>query len=219
MTITYYGLSCFKIVTKPAGRATDDVTFFISPFDKKTGLRPPQGAADVVFVSHDSESFNNAKAMRGEPFVVDVPGEYALKGMQVDAFDAPADPKNGESRGNTVVYVIETEGMRVCHLGALGGELSAEQLDTIGNIDILFVPVGDKDGLDPKSAEKLCRTIEPKMIVPMHYKTKGSKLKLLDEKSFCAEIGNCPKEQLPKLIVKKADIETKSMEVVMFAPQ
>jgi len=75
MNIQYYGHSCFKIVTKPAGRGQVDVTIFIDPFDKAIGLRTPQGSADLVLVTHDHHDHNNVEAIKGDPYVVDIPGE------------------------------------------------------------------------------------------------------------------------------------------------
>ncbi|MDD5652410.1 MAG: MBL fold metallo-hydrolase, partial [Candidatus Moranbacteria bacterium] len=82
MNIQYYGHSCFKITTKPSGRNTENVVVFIDPFDKKIGLKPPQGGADVVFVSHTQHSdHNNVSALKGDPIIVDTPGEFSVKGI------------------------------------------------------------------------------------------------------------------------------------------
>jgi len=215
MIIQYYGLSCFKVTTKPEGRGGADVTIFFAPFDKSTGLRPPQGAADMVFIPHDSPAFNNAGSIKNDPKVFDMPGEYAISGVSAIGTTAVADQDNGAQRGNTTIFSVQTEGLTLCHLGALGTDLDAEQFDHIGDVDILFVPVGDHNGITAKLAEKICRSLQPRIIIPMHYQIKGAKEGLSGRKDFCAEIGSCPKEQLQKLTLKKKDLEEKTMEVIL----
>lgn len=215
MIIQYYGLSCFKVTTKPEGRGGADVIIFFSPFDKVTGLRPPQGAADIVFIPHHSPAFNNVASLKNDPKIFDMPGEYAINGVSAIGTQALADHDNGSQRGNTTIFTVQSEGLTLCHLGALGTDLNAEQFDHIGDIDVLFVPIGDNIGITAKMAEKVCRSIQPRIIIPMHYKIKGIKEVLNDKKDFCAEIGSCPKESLQKLTLKKKDIEEKTMEVTL----
>jgi len=216
MHITYHGLSCFKIVAKTEGRGSEDVTIVLSPYDKKLGLRPPQGNADVVIVPHPNEMFSNSQILRGDPVIINRPGEYAVKGVNVVGSDTPADPHGGQTRGNTVVFTIDVEDIKIAYLCAIGTELTPEIIDTVIGADILFIPVGDTEGIDAKTAEVIARKLEAKLIIPMQYKIKGLKVKTLrDEKDFCAEIGNCPKSKEEKLIIKKKDIENKTMEVIL----
>ncbi len=216
MNIQYYGHSCFKIVTKPNGRNTDDVVVFFDPFDKSIGLKPPQGRADIVFVSHLQHSdHNNIGVFKGEPIVVDTPGEYSVKGINVTGVDSFHDDKEGAERGRNTVFVLETEGIKVCHLGDLGTDLNEKQMEAIGAVDILFIPVGGTFTIDGKQAGKLVKKIEPKIVIPMHYKAPGIKLNISDEKEFCAEMGNCPKEKINKINIKEKDLVDKNMEVVL----
>lgn len=215
MHITYHGLSCFKIVAKTAGRGSDDVTVVLGPFDKSLGLKTPNVNADIALLPHPDKAYGNPDALRGEPVVVHMPGEYAVKGINIVGIDAAADPRGGEDRGNTVIYVMDIEEMKVVYLGALGGELAPDQLDVVIGADILFLPVGDEGGMDGKTAEVMARKIEAKMIIPMQYDVKGVKgVKLRDTKDFCSNIGNCPSKGEDKLVVKAADISDKKMDVV-----
>ena len=89
MTIQWYGHSCFKISTKPDGRGSgEDVVIFTDPFDKSIGLRPPQGKADIVTISHDHPDHNNSDALKGEPAVLDLPGEYSIKGVSITGINS-----------------------------------------------------------------------------------------------------------------------------------
>ncbi|MFH0969795.1 MAG: MBL fold metallo-hydrolase [Patescibacteria group bacterium] len=214
MNIQYYGHSCFKITTKPAGRATEDITIFFDPFDKSVGLRPPQGQADIVFVSHQHPDHNNIEALKGNPIVIDTPGEYAIKGINAIGIDSFHDDKNGEVRGKNTIFTIESEDLKVCHLGDLGGELTSDQIENM-EVDILFIPIGGKYTIDGKKAAELVRKIEPKIIIPMHYKLKETIIDIDDEKKFCNDMGNCPKEKVSKINIKSKDLEEKNMEVIL----
>jgi len=215
MQIQYYGQSCFKITTKPAGRATEDVTVFFDPFDKESGLRPPQGQADIVFVSHNHHDHNNVSAIKGDPVVIDTPGDYAVKGINIVGMDSFHDDQGGALRGHSTIFILEAEELKICHLGDLGCELTGKQLEEIDGVDILFVPVGGKYTIDGKKAAELVHKIEPALVIPMHYKLSGTTTDFDDEKSFCAAIGNCPREKTAKLNIKKKDLEGKSMEVIL----
>jgi L-ascorbate metabolism protein UlaG (beta-lactamase superfamily) len=215
MLIQYYGQSCFKITTKPGGRATEDITLFFDPFDKELGLRPPQGQADIVFVSHNHHDHNNISALKGDPVIINTPGEYAVKGINVVGVDSFHDNDEGASRGRSTIYIIEAEELKICHLGDLGCDLTGKQLEEIDGVDILFIPIGGNYTIDGKKAAELIRKIEPTIVIPMHYKLAGSTAEIADESKFCSEIGNCPKEKTAKLNIKKKDLEGKNMEIVL----
>ena len=216
MNIQYYGHSCFKITTKPAGRGQEEVTIFLDPFDKAVGLRPPQGSADVVLVSHNHHDHNNVEALKGEPRALDIPGEYSLSGVNILGIESFHDDKGGEERGRNTIFLLESEDLKICHLGDLGCDLTSKQLDKIDGVDVLMIPIGGKYTLDGEGAVNIIKKIEPSIVIPMHYKMNGSTIKDIDdEKKFCNEIGNCPAEKVSKLNIKKKDLEGKSMEVVL----
>ena len=213
MNIAYYGHSCFKITTKPAGRGQEEISIFIDPFDKSIGLRPPQGQADLVLVTHDHHDHNNVEALKGEPAVIDIPGEYSVKGVNIVGLASQHGP-TGSPVSNTI-FILESEDLRICHLGDLGTDLDEKQLEEIDGVNILMIPVGGNYTIDGKKAVDIVKKIEPAIIIPMHYKMNGSTIEVSDEKKFCNEIGNCPKEKVSKLNLKKKDLEDKSMEVVL----
>ena len=217
MQIQYYGHSCFKITIKPGGRATEDVALFFDPFDKELGIRPPQGQADVVFVSHSHFDHNNVSAIKGEPVIIETPGEYAVKGINVIGLDSFHDGEEGAVKGRNTIFILEAEDLKICHLGDLGSGLTGKQLEEIDGVDILFVPVGGNYTIDGKKATELIRKIEPAIVIPMHYKVVGSTADIDDENKFCSEMGNCPKEKLARFTVKKKDLENKKMEVVLMS--
>jgi L-ascorbate metabolism protein UlaG (beta-lactamase superfamily) len=127
------------------------------------------------------------------------------------------DNKEGAEKGANTIFIIETEELRLCHLGDLGSDLTSKQLEEIDGIDILFIPVGGKFTLDGAKAAGLVKKIEPKIVIPMHYKVKGSNIDISDEKKFCSEMGNCPTQKTAKLTLKKKDLEDKNTEVVVMS--
>ncbi|MCD6149402.1 MBL fold metallo-hydrolase [bacterium] len=215
MNIQYYGHSCFKITARPAGRATEEVAVFMDPFDKSIGLKPPFGRADIIFISHQHPDHNNVSALKGSPIIIDTPGEYSVKEISAIGIDSFHDEKEGAERGRNTIFVLETENIRLCHLGDLGTDLSLKQLEKMNGVDILFIPVGGKYTIDGKKAAEIARKIEPAMIIPMHYKVPNLKIDITDEKMFCSEIGSCPKEKISKINLKKKDLEGKSLEVML----
>jgi len=215
MNIQYYGHSCFKITTKPAGRGQDDVNAFIDPFGKTIGLRPPQGQADVVLVTHNHPDHNNVEALKGSPAIIDIPGEYSVKGINIVGLGTYHDDKNGQERGRNTIYLLDTEDIKICHLGDLGTDLTEKQMEELDGVDILMIPIGGTFTINAKKAIEIVKKLEPKIVIPMHYKMAGTKSDIADEKEFCNEIGNCSATRVSKLNIKKKDLEEKHMEVLV----
>jgi hypothetical protein len=215
MNIQYYGDYCFKITAKPGGRATDDIVIWTDPCDVSTGLRNPLGQADILFVSHENGVDAEASGLRGERVTLRNPGEYAIKGINAFGIASYQDKESGASRGQNTIFVFQVESLNLCFLGALGHELSPAQIEKIATVDILFIPIGNRDTLAIKLLDDVIRKIEPAIVIPMHYQMDGMNLDIDDEKVFCNEIGNCPSERIAKFTIKKKDLEGKSMEIVI----
>lgn len=119
MNIQYYGDFCFKISTKPAGRATEDIIVWTDPLQKGSGLRSPQGQVDLVFLSH-SNNEDTSDAYKEETIIFDAPGEYAAKGISAIGFPAFRDAVGGTERGQNTIFIFESEDIHLCYLGASG---------------------------------------------------------------------------------------------------
>lgn len=214
MTISWYGHSCFKI-TNQGGH----LTIITDPFDKGIGLIPPRGSADIITVSHDHYDHNNIKAISGNPFIINNPGEYEIKGIRIIGCSSFHDKKQGQERGFNTIYLIEIDKIRICHLGDFGQErLADEQLEAIGQVDILIIPIGGTFTLDAQEAIKVVEQLEPHLIIPMHYKLAGLKVDLAGLTEFLKEIGLDKKPAVDKLTIKKKDLIGKDMEVVVMKP-
>lgn len=217
MIITWYGQSCFKIQTRNSG---EEVVVFIDPFDKSIGLRPPFGQGDVVLTTHSHADHNNVLTIKGNPFIIDGPGEYEKKGIEIRGVLAFHDVKEGKEKGVVTIFVIESEDMRICHLGDLGQkELSDEQLEKLGEVDILMVPVGGGSTLSGEQASKIINQIEPRMVVPMHYKIPGLSLKIDSVDGFLKAMGEDKITPQDKIVIKKKELpEDDEATVVVMKP-
>ncbi len=204
MVISYLGGQCFKI-------SQGDLTLAFNPPAKDSTLANAKFGADIALVSLHHDDFagvENASFGEREPFVIDGPGEYEVKGVVVRGFGSPTH-YDGSKTINTV-YSVALEGMNLCFLGAQRGDLPQKAVSELDDIDILFVPVGGGDVLDKTAAEKLSVQLEPKVIVPMHYTDATLK-------SFLKEAGAEDVKPVERLTVKKKDLDGKEGEVVVLS--
>jgi len=217
MNITWKGQSCFQI-TSSQGK-DGHVNIVIDPFDEETGLRVPKLEADLLLVTHQHKDHNNVKAVSGDPFLVEGPGEYEVKEVSIQGIQSFHDSSQGKERGSNTIYVMETEDIRICHLGDLGQkELTPEQVEQIGDIDILMIPVGGNFTIESKEAVKIMSQIEPSIIIPMHYSLPKLKMKLDGLDKFLKTMGVKKLDTLPKLSIKKKDISPEEAKIVVLAP-
>jgi len=213
MQIQYLGHSCFKLTGKDdKGNVISLVT---DPFSPEYGLRLPSVEADIVTVSHQHKDHNNVSGVKGSPYVIDTPGEYEVRDVFIQGIDSFHDEKGGAERGTNIIYRISMDDLVVTHLGDLGHALDTKQLERLEGTDILFVPVGGVYTLNAPKAVEVINQIEPRMVIPMHYKISGSKIELDALEKFIKEIGMKPTEE-EKLKISKKDLPIEDMELVVF---
>ena len=215
--IYWAGQSCFQISVNTSKDHSADIV--IDPFDEDfTGLKLPNLSADIALVTHDHKDHNNVKDLKGTPFVIQGPGEYEIKEVFIQGIPAFHDDVNGKERGQNTIYVFGAEGMRFCHLGDLGQkQLTDEQLEKIDGIDVLMIPVGGKY-TDSQTAQKIISQIEPKIVIPMHYKLPGLKLEFDDVSKFLKTMGKNSIVPQDKFVVKVSTLPTDGMEIVVLQP-
>ncbi|KPV53999.1 Zn-dependent hydrolase [Kouleothrix aurantiaca] len=163
--IQYLGHSCFRL----RGR---DGTVICDPYDRSVGLDIGKPAAHIVTVSHQHPDHANVaavKPLRERMFLIEGPGEYEVGGISVTGVRTFHDKQKGAERGSNTVYVIHMDDIVFCHLGDLGHELTTHQIDEIGNVDVLFIPVGGDETIGPAEAVSIISQIEPRIVIPMHY--------------------------------------------------
>jgi L-ascorbate metabolism protein UlaG (beta-lactamase superfamily) len=202
MIITYFGGEFFKV-------QFGDTTLAFNPISKDSSLKSSRFGADIVLTTTYHEDFNGIdQVTHGEkvPFVISGPGEYEVKEVFIKGL-ASESKYGGKDLVNTI-YTVSLENMNICFLGAINNsELKAETVEALDEIDILFVPVGGEGVLDPVKAYKLAISLEPKIIIPMHYTADSLKV-------FLKEAGENPKAEA-KLTLKKKDLEGKEGDIVL----
>jgi Predicted Zn-dependent hydrolases of the beta-lactamase fold len=165
--VQYLGHACVRL----RGR---DGTVLCDPYNRSIGLDIGRPSAHIVTVSHDHPDHNNTAAVRSlreQLFVIDAPGEYEVSGVLINGVRTYHDKAKGAERGFNTVFVIHLDDVTFCHLGDLGHELSQGQVEAIGNVDVLFVPVGGGETIGPAEASNVIAQLEPRVVVPIHYAT------------------------------------------------
>jgi L-ascorbate metabolism protein UlaG (beta-lactamase superfamily) len=164
MEITYIGHSSFKIKGK-------DVSLIIDPYDPKIGYKYPKQDCDILLVSHQHFDHNYVQGVSDYKILIDKPGEYEVSGVFINGIQTFHDNTQGSERGNNTIFLLTIDGFNVLHLGDLGHELSKEQMERIGQVDVLLIPIGGKYTIDSEVASKVISSIEPGYVIPMHYQT------------------------------------------------
>lgn len=214
MEIFWRGHSCFSILIKQNKK--ENIKIVIDPFDESIGLPLREEEADILLISHDHPDHNNAKIIKGEPFKIEGPGEYEIKGIYIEGIEAFHDNKKGKERGKVTIFTIEGEQIRLCHLSDIGQkELTDQQLEKIGEVDILMVPVGGIYTISPKEAVDIISQIEPKIVIPMHYFLPKMKIKLEKVDKFLKEMGIEEPERLKSLKIKQKDLPSETKVVLL----
>lgn len=187
--IWWYGQACFKVKGKSASVVFD-------PYDPVfTGLPPLKIDGDIVCVSHQHQDHNNASAVvpteEGKtPFVISGPGEYEISGVNIVGIASFHDEVNGKERGKNTIYLATVDDVNIVHLGDLGQKkLTQEQVEALSICDVLLIPVGSVYTISGRDAPEVIAQIEPKIIVPMHYKIPGLKFDLDDVSVFLSGVG------------------------------
>ncbi|MBU3934367.1 MBL fold metallo-hydrolase, partial [Patescibacteria group bacterium] len=151
--ITWAGQSCFQIAVSNSKDHSAQIV--IDPFDEKIGLKVPRFSADILLITHNHPDHNNKSAVKDNPFLIDGPGEFEVKGVFIKGIPAFHDNSQGKARGRSTIYTIEAEGIKFCHLGDLGQtQLTDEQLEEIGSVDLLMIPVGGTYTISSQEASK-----------------------------------------------------------------
>ena len=198
--ITWHGQACFKLKGRTASVVVD-------PYDADfTGLKPLKLEADMVCVTHDHKDHNNTKAVKtaegGEPFVIAGPGEYEKSGVNIAGVPSFHDNSQGAERGKNTIYNITVDEVNIVHLGDLGQKkLTQEQVEQLSSCDVLLIPTGGTFTIEAKDAPDIIAQLEPKVVIPMHYKIGGLKFALDPVDKFLTAMGKEKVERQNKLSV------------------
>ncbi len=214
MEITWYGLSCFRI--REAG-----ITVVCDPYDKEIGLSLPKLRADIVTSSHDRPGHSAVDRVAGEPKVLTGPGEYEVKNVFLTALATYHRHQKGEPAERNVAFFFEFGDLTVGHLGDIGEVPSQSEIEelNIGEVDILLVPVGGGQTLDPTRAVEIVGMLEPRLVIPMHYRHAGLAPEIGDQlepvDKFLKELGVAIPDPVDLLKVTKSSLPEETQVVLL----
>ena len=181
MEITWLGHSCIRL-------RSGGITLLTDPYSETLGLPVQRSPADIVTISHSHPHHSYLDGIRGEPRVIDGPGEYEIASFYISGMGTAYDAVEGEGGINTV-YTLQAEGLRLCHLGDVPRILAPQQIDKLGRIDILFVPAGGACTLATSRAAELVNLLSPRIVIPIHYRLDGLKVELGPVEAFLVDMG------------------------------
>jgi L-ascorbate metabolism protein UlaG (beta-lactamase superfamily) len=212
MEITWYGHSCFRLTER------NFVTVVTDPFDNKIiGYEALKQKAEIVTISHDAPGHNNSAAIKGTTHVLTGPGEFEIGGVFITAVQtdsAGRAAKAKESSRNTI-YVFDYDGITVAHLGDLQKIPTQNEIELLGTVNVVLVPVGGGSSLNAAKAAEVVSMLEPNLVVPMHYSTPDSKIKLDEINKFIKEMGLSKQEAQPLLKVSRSSLPDETHVVVL----
>ncbi len=213
MDITWLGHSCFKLRGSHATVITD-------PYAPEIGYSIGKPKARAVTVSHQHPGHSYTEAVGGDPKpkIVERPGEYEIGGVLIIGIATFHDKEGGKKLGKNTVYLLEIDEVTICHLGDLGHVLTDEQVEEIDDVDVLLLPVGGVSTINASTAAALVRLIEPKVVIPMHYKTPALKRELDPVDKFLKEIGARQVEPLAKFSVSKSSLPPTTQVILLDYP-
>lgn len=183
MKIRWFGHACFLMESQDGTKIVTD------PFDGSVGYKMPTMEADIVTVSHDHYDHNYVEGVQCDPTVVNSPGECNISGINIKGIPAFHDEVKGAKRGPVVIFVYEIDGLTICHMGDLCHLLSKSQLEEIGKVDVLLIPVGGTFTLDADGASAVIEQIQPKIVIPMHYQTPAVSMPIDPVDNFLEKMG------------------------------
>jgi L-ascorbate metabolism protein UlaG (beta-lactamase superfamily) len=213
MDIDWFGHSCFRI--REGG-----VVVITDPYDKSIGYTLPRIRADLITVSHDAPGHGGANVIKGEAKVLTRPGEYEISGVFITGIQTwrATGPKGSASAENTV-FVFEFGELTVCHLGDLAKALTQAQVEALPAIDVLMVPVGGGGALDADAAAEVISMLEPRLVLPMHYRTPQVNLPLEPIGKFLKEMGVAEQAPQDTLRVTRSQLPEETQVVLLECKQ
>ena len=210
MEIIWYGHSCFRLNERGMASVVTD------PYDSTAvGYESLKLKAEIVAVSHDAPGHNNISAVKGKPHVITGPGEYEIGGVFVTGVQTNGHSKRKAEEPRNTLYLFDYDGLTVVHLGDLRRVPSQTEIEALGEIHIALVPVGGGGGLNASKAAEVVSLLEPGIVIPMHYNTPDSKLKLAPLNKFLKEMGVADAQAEPSLKISRTTVPTETRVVVL----
>jgi L-ascorbate metabolism protein UlaG (beta-lactamase superfamily) len=210
MEITWYGHSCFRLTERNFATVVTD------PFDSKTtGYEALKLKAEIVTISHDAPGHNNIDAVKGASHVITGAGEFEIGGVFITAVQTDGTGRKTKDKIRNTLYVFDYDGITVAHLGDLQQTPSQSEVEALGTVNVLLIPVGGGSSLNAAKAAEVVSLLEPNLVVPMHYSTPDTKLNLDSINKFLKEMGLGRQEPQPSLKVTRSGLPEETHVVVL----
>ena len=210
MEITWYGHSCFRLTERGLATVVTD------PFDNRvTGYEALKVKADIVTVSHDAPGHNFTSAVKGKSHVLTGPGEYEIGSVFITGVQTNGHGKRNADEPRNTLYVFDYEGVTVAHLGDIRRVPSQTEVEALGTVQVALVPVGGGGGLNASKAAEVVSLLEPGIVIPMHYQTPASQVKLASLSKFLKEMGLGDVQAVDSLKLTRSSVPDETRVVVL----
>ena len=208
MEIKWLGHSCFLIKGKERTIITD-------PYHPSLGYSLGEPKADIVTLSHFHPGHSYIEGVANNPKQIKSPGEYEIGGTFITGIATFHDSAKGEIRGKNTIYLIEMDGITLCHLGDLGHSLTSQVIEELGVVDVLFSPAGEISTISVDTAVETIKQLNPHIVIPMHYKTDALARNLEPVDKFLDKMGIHKVEPTPKLSITQSSLPASTQVVVL----
>ena len=210
MEITWYGHSCFRLTERGLATMVTD------PYDHTTaGYSPLKLKADIVTVSHEAPGHGYLPAAKGYSRLITGPGEFEIGGVFITGVQTNGQGKRSPDEPRNTLYVFDYDGVNVAHLGDLRRVPSQTEVEALGTVHVALVPVGGGGGLNSAKAAEVISLLEPGFVIPMHYGTPASLIKLAPLSKFLKEMGLGAQEVQPSLKVTRTSVPEETHVVIL----
>lgn len=208
MELTWYGLSCFRLMER--GQAT----VITDPYNGELGLPPLKVRGDVVTVSHNARGHNNITAVNGRQHALTGPGEYEIGGVFITGIATVQEARTSQN----VLFLFDYGNLTIAHLGDMEKVPTQTQIEALEQVNVLLVPVGGGTSLNAAQAAELVSMLEPSIVIPMHYQIPDLKLKLEGVERFLKEMGVTRPEEESSLKIAASSLPEET-QVVLLTPR
>jgi L-ascorbate metabolism protein UlaG (beta-lactamase superfamily) len=210
MDITWLGHSSFLIEDSRGRKILTD------PFDETVGYELYRGNPDIITISHHHFDHDYVALMPQSAQKLDSPGVFDFDGIKITGISTFHDKSKGSKRGRNTIFIMEADGYRICHLGDLGYVLSTSEIESLGKIDVLMIPVGGIFTIDAAEAEALSKAIGSSIILPMHYKTPAINFELSGVEAFLSRMEDVEKIESNKLTLQAVPKGSNQVKVLKY---
>lgn len=214
MELFWFGHSCFRITERNLATVVTD------PYDHRAvGYSPLKLKADIVTVSHRAPGHDFLSGVKGDPYQITGPGEFEVGGVFITGIQTNGHTKMNPEEPRNTLYLIEFNGVNVLHLGAINRVPTQTEVEDLGPVHVALVPIGGGMGLNAAKAAEVISLLEPNIVIPMHYETPESTIKMDSLGRFLKEMGISETQAQPSYKVTSVNSLPEETQVVVLGYQ